>query len=250
MTTPLTIYIGFDPREEDAFKVCKDSILRHATIPIRIVKLDLDSLRALGFYSRPFRKEGNQYIDERDGRPFSTEFAFSRFLVPELQGFDGWAIFVDCDFLFTGDIGEIVPLLNYRHPVMCVQHNYVPAETVKMDGVSQGVYPRKNWSSFMAFNCSHPFNSVLTLEVVNSKPGKWLHGFQWLEDKDIGHLPKTWNWLAGVDEQLDEVPMAIHFTLGTPDLKGYEDSPYADLWREELTRSAIKESNNGKKLYA
>ena len=37
----------------------------------------------------------------------STEFAFSRFLVPFLCGFRGWALFMDCDMLVLDDIARL-----------------------------------------------------------------------------------------------------------------------------------------------
>lgn len=231
---PLTVYIGYDPREDDAYEVCKGSLEGHVKAPILLRKLDICSRSAKQFYKRTFTKQSGQMIDDVDGRPFSTMFAFSRFLVPFLQNYKGWAIFCDCDFLFTADINALIPALDDRYAIMSVKHNYLPHESVKMDGQAQIAYPRKNWSSFMAFNCGHEANKALTPEVVNTQPGRWLHGFGWLSDEEIGELSQTWNWLAGVSAPLSETPSAIHFTLGTPNLPGYENSPYADLWNAEF----------------
>jgi len=233
MRKPLTVVIGYDPREEAAYDVCRASLERHSSIPLHIVKLELKTLQKIGLYTRGFRKYGSQMIDEVDGRPFSTEFAFSRFLALSL--YEGWAIFCDCDFLFTRDIAELLPLLDDRFAVMAVKHKYIPAEAVKMDGVSQGIYPRKNWSSFIAWNCSHPDNHFLSIRTVNIESGKWLHGFGWLPDEKIGALPQTWNWLSGVSEPLPdgEVPAAIHFTLGGPWFENCQDFPFSDLWKNE-----------------
>jgi hypothetical protein len=100
-----------------------------------------------------------------------------------------------------------------------------------MDGQAQTRYARKNWSSFLIFNCDHPANQRLTLEMVNTLPGRDLHRFCWLEDHEIGELPQRWNFLVGhTDPAID--PACIHWTSGTPDMKGYEDAAYADLWRE------------------
>lgn len=242
MTAPLRCVIGYDYRERDAYIACRSSLLRHSSIPLFINRLDIHALKDAGLYQRPYYVKDRQMVDQRDGRPFSTEFAFSRFMVPALAQYDGWSLFCDCDFLFTDDIAKLLPLLDPRYAVMAVKHNHIPAETVKMDGVSQGSYPRKNWSSFVFWNNAHPSNRILNLETVNAQSGKWLHGFEWLSDDEIGSLPHEWNWLAGIDPIGDEVPSAIHFTLGTPDLPGYENTPYADLWRDELTRSATEGS--------
>lgn len=241
----LTCYIGYDSREIDAFRVAKKSLLRHSSIPVLIGYLMLSILRQNGVYTRPHRLINGQMIDGIDGRPFSTQFAFSRFLVPYLQEYKGWAIFCDCDFLFTGDIAELIPLLDDTKAVMVVKHDHIPSETVKMDGQAQQAYPRKCWSSFIAWNCAHPSNRGLGIRAVNTQSGRWLHGFSWLSDDEIGELPQTWNWLAGVSKPLPETPKAIHFTLGTPDLEGYENSPYADLWRAELKSINRKEIKYG-----
>lgn len=238
--TPLTVYIGYDAREDDAYRVCCSSLLRHSSIPIRLVKLELGAAQDAGCYRRAFRRAGKQMIDLMDGRPFSTEFSFTRFLVPALSLYQGWAVFVDCDFLFTDDIAKLIPLMNPSKAILAVKHTHIPAEYEKMDGVSQVPYHRKNWSSFVLWNCAHPSNRALTADVVNTLPGRSLHGFEWLKDDEIGSLPMTWNWLSGVNEQLDEVPAAIHFTKGIPSFEGHEHSPYADLWRAELTRSATE----------
>jgi hypothetical protein len=59
-----------------------------------------------------------------------------------------------------------------------------------------------------------------------------LHAFCWLPDSAIGALPIEWNWLAGISPTNIE-PKNVHFTLGTPNLPGYEDGVYADEWRAE-----------------
>lgn len=240
----LVVYIGYDHREDDAYKVCAKSLVSHASITLHLRKLDIDRLRTDKIYSRTCKFQDGQTVDVLDGRPFSTWFAFTRFLVPCLMEYKGWAIFVDCDFLFTRDIAEIIPLLDETKAVMVVKHNHIPAEYVKMTGQSQAPYPRKNWSSFVAWNCSHRANRILTPMAVNSMPGRWLHGFTWLEDDQIGEFPVTWNWLSGVTEPLEETPAAIHFTSGIPDMKGHENTPYADLWRDELNRAAQKETTS------
>lgn len=237
MTHVLRAVIGYDSREDNAYRVCWNSLRRHATIPLHIVRLSLDGLVNSGIYQRSYRVENCQMIDDQDSRPFSTQFAFSRFLVPALALYDGWVLFCDCDFLFTADVAQLLPLLDSSKAVMVVKHNHIPSEIVKMDGQSQAAYSRKNWSSFVLWNCSHPANRKLRLEEVNTMPGRWLHGFHWLKDSEIGELPATWNFLSGVNGPIEETPKAIHFTLGTPDMPGYENSPYADLWRQELEMS-------------
>ena len=109
------------------------------------------------------------------------------------------------------------PMRKGAKAVYCVQHDYRPKEKTKMDGAVQTVYPRKNWSSLMLFNCDHPSVRALTLDVVNRESGAYLHRMQWVADEDIGELPVEWNWLEGWNEKpASGTPNAVHFTRGGP----------------------------------
>ena len=161
----------------------------------------------------------------------STEFAITRFLTPFISRTE-WAIFCDCDFLWRADVRELVALADPAYAVQVVQHEYSPAEGMKMDGQLQLNYRRKNWSSLMLWNCRHPAHEPLR-EWINTRPGRNLHAFEWLEDSLIGSLPHAWNWLEGHSDRGIE-PKAVHFTRGTPEMQGYEDIPYAQEWRDVL----------------
>ena len=80
----LHIFIGYDSREDMAYKVAAHSVRRHCSIPCVVTPLKIDSLKAAGKYWRTYRTEGQQRIDMADGKPFSTDFSFTRFLVPHL----------------------------------------------------------------------------------------------------------------------------------------------------------------------
>ena len=162
----------------------------------------------------------------------ATGFAISRFLTKELAR-EGWALFMDCDVLLRTDVNELFELADPKFAVQCVQHpNYVPKEAVKMDNQLQTMYLRKNWSSVALYNCDHWANSRLTVEYINRVPGRTLHAFDWLRDDEIGDLPMSWNWLAGVSDP-EITPDLVHFTNGIPSMPGYENSPYAAEWRCE-----------------
>lgn len=144
----------------------------------------------------------------------STEFAISRFAIPLLQR-SGWALFIDCDFVAIADVADLFALANDKYAVMCVKHEHVPLEAIKMDDQLQTVYARKNWSSCVLWNLEHPGNRRLTIEMLNTLPGRDLHAFCWLLDSEIGDLPKHWNTLAGVDSKEETAEARfLHFTLG------------------------------------
>jgi hypothetical protein len=230
-----TIWIGYDKREAHAFFIARDSIRRfNSIVPVYGVVLDL--LRRTGMYTRPTQIEelnGNRKMwDTISEAPMSTEFAISRFLVPHLAQ-KGWALFVDVDVMFRRNPSHLFSLADSSKAVMCVQHQYEPKKTFKMDNQVQTKYHRKMWSSVMLFNCDHPANKRLTLDMINSVPGRDLHRFCWLEDDEIGALPEEWNYLPGWSKKNSD-PSLVHFTEGLPDLPGYENQEFADEWFKML----------------
>tara|TARA_R100000005_G_C4961343_1_gene177902 strand:- start:21 stop:707 length:687 start_codon:yes stop_codon:yes gene_type:complete len=227
----MKVFIGWDSREEDAYKVCVHTIKKHASSDVEIVPLKRDELRQQGLYTRD------------EGGAVSTEFAYTRFLTPHLAGYDGWALFIDCDFLFTRDISELFELADDKYALMCVQHDYIPAASIKMDGQKQVAYPRKNWSSCVLWNCSHPANAIITPDIVNSETGAFLHRFQWLSDDLIGELPLEWNWLEGEYEKPEQIPAVIHYTNGEAWFKECQDVEYAQEWLDALQEASECELN-------
>ena len=228
----LPVFIGYDSREPEAYAVARSSLLKHASIPVHVQPLDERALRHSGLYQRTWRAEGNQKIDNQDNKPFSTEFSFTRFLVPALMQWKGWALFVDCDWLFRTDIAELLHEATEDAAVMVCKQDYRPTAEIKMDGQRQERYFRKNWSSFMLFNCSHPSNLMLTVEAVNCEPGSWLHGLGWLPDGEIGNVSHKWNWIDGTTKG---EPKGVHYTLGGPWFPHMRNSnaPYFEEWRDE-----------------
>lgn len=237
-----SVWIGFDPREAAAFAVARHSLQGKIPLDWPVYGVVLDDLRKAGLYTRPTKIRTNgdgrfEMIDELsiradyDGR-VSTQHAIARFLVPHLAK-SGWALFMDGDMLVRGSIGELFDLLNPKYAVYCVKHRHEPKAGTKMDGQEQTRYSRKNWSSFAIFNCDHPANKKLTLEMVNGLPGRDLHAFCWLKDEEIGELGAEWNYLIGHSETLID-PQVVHFTDGVPDMPGYENVPFADDWRGTL----------------
>jgi hypothetical protein len=229
------IWIGYDPREAEAFAACRLSVRQHLNQPIPVRGLVLSDLKAKGLYTRETITKDNGLWDVISEAPMATEFAISRFLVPALSK-TGWAVFMDCDMLAMANIGSLFRL-DPSKAVYCVKHKYEPKNTTKMDGQLQTFYRRKNWSSFMVFNCDHPSNAVLTPEFVNSLPGRDLHRFCWLKDKEIGSLDPAWNFLVGHSDPSIK-PKVIHWTNGGPWFKEYENEPFADEWRKQRDRWA------------
>ena len=216
----LKVFIGWDSREDIAFQVAKHSIKKHNP-NVKVYPLKLPTLQELGIYTRG--------VDATA----STEFTFSRFFVPMLTGYKGWALFIDCDFLCMTDINELFKQANDNYAVMVAKHDYTPKEGTKMDGKQQLQYPRKNWSSCMLWNCEHPSNRLLDQNAMNSNDGLWHHRFVWLADHEIGQISHEWNWLTDWYTAPDDgTPKMLHYTEGGPWFEHLQDVPYAQEWRD------------------
>src|SRR6267143_6688150 len=229
----IRIFIGFDPRESLSAYVLQHSIRSRSSIPISFTLLDRQNLK--GIYDRP------------RGEFESTDFSLSRFIVPYLCNYEGWAVFLDCDMLCMGDVVELAHYMTlanrWNQAVQVVKHGYVPRLEKKFLGETQTTYERKNWSSLMIFNNALCRN--LTKEAVNSQPGLWLHRFHWTEDEKVGSIPKVWNYLVSEDNQCyPQEARMVHFTNGGPWFKEYENCEFSDLWRQERDEMNGRDARN------
>jgi len=224
----IRIFIGFDSKEEVAYHVLCASILRRTSVPVHFVPVALSTLTSI------FNRERNPLQ--------STEFSFSRFLVPYLSDYDGWSIFMDNDMLVLDDIANLWNLRDDRYAVMCVQHDHNPLENTKFLNQVQTKYERKNWSSVMLMNNAKC--TALTPDYVETATGLDLHRFRWLEDDAIGKLPARWNHLVDYDPPLPiESISNLHYTEGGPFFADYRDCGYADKWIAEYKNTTSPFTN-------
>lgn len=212
----IPVFIGYDPREAIAFHTCANSIIRNSSKPVSIIPVALNLFKD---YSET----------HTDG---SNHFIYTRFLVPWLMSWQGWAIFIDGDMIVRGDIAELWEMRNMSCDVMVVKHDYKTKMKEKYLGAKNEDYPRKNWSSVILWNCNSFPNRKLTPEFVQQSTGSFLHRFTWITDDRIGELPKEWNWLP---DEYGPNPDAklLHYTLGTPCFHEFANTPQAEEWHKE-----------------
>lgn len=220
MSPVIRLMVGFDQKEAVAYHTFVQSVIDVTSVPVAITPLVLSSLKG-------YRES------HADG---SNSFIYSRFLTPAISGYEGWAIFADGDMICNRDLAALWALRCEDYAVLVVKHSYKTKSNKKYLGNRNENYPRKNWSSVILWNCGHPKNRVLTPEFVMAKDGKYLHRFSWLDDSDIGELPKEWNWLT---TEYEDNPQAnlLHFTLGTPCFKDYRHTDMASHWHAAHRRS-------------
>src|SRR5260221_6587073 len=113
----LKIFIGYDERQPIAYHVLHQSIIAKASEPVSITPLILSTL--------PLNRPGGL-----------TPFTWSRFLVPWLCDYQGWALFLDIDMLLKDDIAKLFAMKDEQYTVM-VSKNELKFE----------------WASAILFNC-------------------------------------------------------------------------------------------------
>ena len=220
MDNALKIVVGFDQRESVAFHVFTQSIIETASMPVFFLPLAINTL--IGYRET--------HTDN------SNDFIYSRFLTPYLMDFDGWAIFADGDMICKSDIKELWDLRDESKALLVVKHSYKTKQNLKYLGNINQDYPKKNWSSMILWNCSHPKHKILTPEFIESHSGSYLHRFSWLDESEIGELPTTWNWLA-IEYPENKNAKLIHYTLGTHCFNDYKNTDMAEDWHNAFKRS-------------
>lgn len=225
----LRIFTGYDERESVGWHVFTQSLIDRCSMPVEIIPLTERVAKGLGI-----------------GTDGTNAFSLSRFLVPYLSGYKGFALFADgADMLLRADLSELWAETDnmFREAVKVVKHDYRTKHPRKYIGTSMEAanedYPRKNWSSLVLWNCGHFLNRQITPDLIRQKGGRYLHRFEWLPEDRIGDLSPSWNHLVGEYPESKDANLA-HFTLGIPTFTNYTNAEHAAEWRQTLTRA-----NNG-----
>jgi hypothetical protein len=213
----IRVFVGYDSKLPVLYNVLQHSIQVRSSQPVSITPIMLSQLKD---------------VYKRERHPLaSTEFSFSRFLVPFLSNYEGWSLFIDNDMLMLDDIAKLWALRDDRYALMCTKHEHKPGEEVKFLNTVQTKYEKKNWSSCMLFNNARC--KTLTPDYVNTATGLELHQFKWLgDDTQIGDIPLDWNYLVGCHSPVNHVSM-VHYTLGGPYFNEYKDCEFASEWIKE-----------------
>lgn len=206
----MRVFVGHDSHQPQCSKVLAHSLVEHASIPLDVNFLVLSELD----FDRP-----------RDPLQ-STDSTYIRFLVPHLCAYQGVAAYMDADMLCLADVAELARLDMAGLALRVVKHDHRPVERLKMDGIAQTTYPRKNWSSLMIMNCERL--TLWTKEVVERKSGAFLHRFQGIPDELIGDIPRGWNDL----DRRREGTKLLHYTSGGPWLEEHRSHPDGGIWKQ------------------
>lgn len=179
----LTVYIGTEDDQLIPQKVLEYSIHKHAKKPVTV-------------------RSVKQEIERVGG----TNFGFVRFLVPQLNDYQGRAIYLDADQLVFTDINELAELLDEQHSIALVNQ---PKGTFGAKPVGQ-----HNQTSVMAMDCAKLRGwdpATMFQHVVSNRtelaPGQIHYRdfmmLSWFDQGQIQGIDPRWN----------------HFNIVEPDTK-------------------------------
>ena len=222
LNEPLKIFIGYDDKEAVVFHTCVQSIIEKCKVPVSIHPLNLQMFQ-------------NYKETHKDG---SNNFIYSRFLVPYLSDFKGKALFLDGDMIVNDDLNNLFNLFDEQYAVQVVKHDYKTKFPIKYLGHKNDDYPKKNWSSVILFNCSHPKNKVLTPKLIETSQGSYLHRFSWLDDNEVGEISEEWNYLV-LEYPETKKAKILHYTVGAPCFKDFDYGAEAKIWHNVHFNSQV-----------
>ena len=223
----LKIFIGFDDKEAVVFHTCVQSIINTCKVPVSLHPLHLKMFK-------------NYRETHNDG---SNNFIYSRFLVPYLNNFKGKALFLDGDMIVNEDLGHLFNEFDEKYAVQVVKHDYKTKFPIKYLGHKNDDYPKKNWSSVILFNCSHPKNKILTPKLIETAKGSYLHRFSWLKEEEVGEISKEWNYLV-LEYPETKNAKIFHYTVGAPCFDEFDYGIEAKIWNNTYLKSQTGFDNN------
>lgn len=184
----LRVFIGYDERQPISYNVLAQSIIENSSVPVQITPIRIHTI--------PLKRTG------------LTPFTFSRFMVPYMCGYKGWALFLDLDMIVLDDIAKLFEYRDNKYKVMVVKN------------------PKKfEWASLMLFNCYKCEN--LTPDYIEKS--NYLHSIGWAEDSEIGEIPREWNHLVGYDHEREDAKL-VHYTQGVPAFPETVEEEYSKEW--------------------
>ncbi len=216
---PVNIYLGYDSSHGEVFDTAEKSIYN----AVEASKSGGAGAEFFNDYEVEVKKLDISLIPEytRDYANQSTEFTYSRFLIPYLENYEGISYFIDDDYIWEHTPLSLFYFLDPEHAVACVKYDFQDHEETKFNGEKNVSYPKKLWSSLMIFNNGHEDCRKLTPEVVNNESGKYLHQFEWTNQ--ISKIPHNKICTEGYDT-IEKSHHAVHYTRGGPWIKDMDCS--------------------------
>ncbi len=207
---PLRIFVGSEPSQVVAHRVLEFTIRRHASIPVEVTPMiDL-----------PLPEPSDPANRARVG------FTFSRFLIPELCGFQGRAVYIDADMLVFGDVAELAALPMDGAKVLCTYQRELPEAWRE----KAGFRPGRN-VAVLVLDCG-ALDWDATKIVAGLDEGRYtyeelVYDLRLVEAEAVHDtIPPEWNHL----ERFDPTTRLLHYTVVRTQPWKVDKNPLGHLW--------------------
>lgn len=238
---PLNIYIGYDSTHNKIEEVTKYSIESSIRKTFAMNQKENQFIPEIKYLDYSKIPEYN-----REYKNQSTAFTYSRFLIPYLENYEGFSMFIDDDIIFEDTLLPMFYYLNPDDAVACIQYPQYEHDSTKFNGEINIDYPCKLWSSLMIFNNGHEDCKKLTPEVVNTWTGAQLHQFEWTDK--ISKIPEHYVFTEGYDNPETKWQCAgYHYTRGGPWIDNMDTSNIKRLSHYERIKLEMDNLNNLKR---
>ncbi len=213
----IRVFVGVDRSQLLAVKVLEYSIRRHTKHPVEVFPmLDLPL----------------PVITDVKNTP-RTGFSYARFMIPDLAGRTGRAIYMDADMLVFKDISEIWNL-PFNGSTIIIQKDLTPAQSApnKPGAPKQ----RIRQCAVMMIDCEAASNWDIKNIIDDLNSNKYSYADLMFElclvpDQKISQtLPFEWNSI----EHFDNHTANIHYTDMNTQPWVFSGNPNGDLWFKEV----------------
>src|SRR5919198_1191484 len=225
---PIRVFVGADESQLVAAAVLEYSIRKHASRPVEFTTMiDLEV---------PVPKD--------KANRARTGFSFYRFLIPKLCGFEGRALYLDCDMQVFADMAELWNIPFGDQKVLCTYQGEPPEQWKDNPAFSPG-----RQLSVMMIDCSRldwDIDEIIRGLDDGAYTYKQLMGdLAIVEPTEIDErIPPEWNHLEHYEPGVTKL---LHYTVVPTQPWKNDRNPLREIWLNAF-REAAREGAIGREL--
>jgi len=162
----IRLFVGTDPRQGPADEMLLRSVERNTSVNVEVTMMRHGD-----------GEFGGWNIGREPGKPkgggWGTDFAAFRMAVPELCGFEGVAVYLDCDMIVLGDLRDLVALPRAK-PVLCTSQKIMDVLVIDC-----GAFAGSGWPTIAEMRASgrtlYEYRKMLArMDMIDpSLPPEW-----------------------------------------------------------------------------
>ena len=220
LVPPMRVFVGTDESQLLAARVLEYSIQKHASLPVQVTHM----------LNLPVPMPRDSKNQPRTG------FSFSRFLIPELCGYSGRALYLDADMQVFGDIAELWRISFEDQKILCTFQDQTPPQWQDHPAFHPG-----RQTSVMMLDCEgldwDIHRLVKKLDDGELSYEELVFELKVVNEQDIGdRLPPEWNHLEHYEPAETKL---LHYTVMDTQPWKNDDNSLREIWTS-LYREAVE----------